>query len=349
MARPAIPEANRQRLDAAVDLLRSRLPDYWKADVTGRRGATATVSLAGPIDSVDVSVLIANRVDPRDLDRLPIPGSPALVVAPWLSPRTRELLVEAGVGYIDLTGNIDVRDARSGLFLRDVGDQRDPNPPTRKGPSVAGPRAWALLRTLAEVEPSYTAGDLATALDLDDGYVSRALQVLVDERLIERRPRGPVTSVNWQAVLRRISESYSVLDANDTSTWIATAGPTRLLTDLADLRVGRWAVTSSFVAASISPVAAPEIAVIYAEDPERLAKAARLLPTTTGANVILAKPYDPIVFTRQREAGGAPSVSLAQAAVDLLTGPARMPAEGEALLTWMAKNEPRWRTRTLEA
>jgi hypothetical protein len=32
-----------------------------------------------------------------------------LVVAPWLSPRTRDVLASRKVGYLDLTGNVDLR------------------------------------------------------------------------------------------------------------------------------------------------------------------------------------------------------------------------------------------------
>jgi len=90
-------------------------------------------------------------------------------------------------------------------------------------------------------------------------------------------------------------------------------------------------------------VTVAETAVIYTDDPERLAKLGRLLPTRTGANVVLAKPFDPIVFGRLRRDGSYPRASVAQTAIDLLTGNARMPQEGEALLGWMERNEPRWR------
>ncbi len=39
--------------------------------------------------------------------------------------------------------------------------------------------------------------------------------------------------------------------------------------------------------------------------------------------------------------------SLAQIAVDCLTGPGRMPAEGEALLEWMQRKAPRWQAPSL--
>ncbi len=106
-------------------------------------------------------------------------------------------------------------------------------------------------------------------------------------------------------------------------------------------------MTGSFAAARLAPVAAPELAVIYTDNPERLARAGRLLPAPHGANVVLAAPYDPIVFGRAVESGGIPYASTAQVTLDSLTGNARMPAEGEAVLAWMRNNEPRWRTTTL--
>ncbi len=108
-------------------------------------------------------------------------------------------------------------------------------------------------------------------------------------------------------------------------------------------------MTGSFVASSIAPVAAPAIGIVYAEDPERFAKVGRLLPSKIGVNVILAKPYDPIVFQRGRRDGGFPSVSVAQSAIDALTGTARMPAEGEALLKWMRRDVSRWQVSALQS
>lgn len=66
-----------------------------------------------------------------------------------------------------------------------------------------------------------------------------------------------------------------------------------------------------------------------------------------GANVLLAEPYDAVVFDGVVESGEIPYVSTAQAALDCLNGNARMPAEGEALLRWMRKNGARWQTGTL--
>ena len=96
-------------------------------------------------------------------------------------------------------------------------------------------------------------------------------------------------------------------------------------------------------------VAAPEIAVVYAEDPERIAVGARLRPVRNGGNVVIALPYDQIVFERTWTKDNAIYVSPAQAAIDCLTGPGRMPAEGDALLDWMRRKAPRWQATSLTA
>lgn len=344
-----MPTARRRRIDATIAQLRTLLPPDWTVDAVSQQGDVTILRIADATGTQSaLPLLTTDRLEPREVRGMWLPpDESALVSVDWLSERSRDLLRERRASYLDRTGNVEIRLGRPGLYIRTEGAARDPDPKPTKAPSLRGPRAWAMLRTLIEVRPPYTAGDLAGALGLDDGYVSRMLQVLADELLIERAPRGPVVSAEWEPLLRKLIATYSLLDANTISTWIAAAGANRLVDDLSGLRVGRWAVTGSFVASRISPVAAPEMAVVYTDDAERLAKATRLLPAKTGANVILAQPYDPIVFERGQVTNGVREASIAQVAIDCLTGPGRMPAEGEALLAWMRRNEPRWRASAL--
>lgn len=340
--------ARSNRIDEAVGLLQERLPDGWTVSLARRAPAGADIRVtAASGQSVEVEVRLLRDGTPRAIVALPSVEGPLLVVADWFSERARQLLRAAGVSFIDATGNADVRLGEPGLFIRTDGAARNPSPEPTKGPNLRGPKAWALLRTLVECPPPLGVREVADAVDVDAGYVSRVFRVLQDELLVARKERGPVTSIEWEGVLQRAAASYSVFDANVSTTWVATSGPERLLDDLVGKRAGRWAVTGSFAAARLAPVAAPEQAVIYAEDIDRLARAGRLLPATRGANVVILEPYDPIVFERTTTADGAPLVSVAQTALDCLRGNARMPAEGEALLAWMPKNEQRWRTGTL--
>lgn len=347
MARAAIRETTRAGLNTAVTRLGEDLPQGWTVDIAVRDQDGGTVVISSRREDGPLSLWVRRELTPREVPALPSPDGPTVIAARWLSPRTRHLLRDRGIGWIDQTGNVEVNLSTPGLVVRTAGAARDPQPKPAVAPSLRGPRAWALLRTIAEVAPPYGVSDLSQALSIDSGYVSRLLKVLEGELLIDRAPRGPVTGVDWEGVLRQIASTYSVFDSNETSTWVAAAGPEQLLADLAGRSAGSWALSGSFASADIVSVAAPTTALIYTTDAERLAKVGHLLPATSGANVVLAVPYDEIVFQRTRRNANVPTVSMAQLAVDGLTGNGRMPEEAEALVAWMRRNVTRWQAPSL--
>ncbi len=341
--------ARRPRLDEAAGQLREVLPDDWTISVTRRGRDGGGLRIASPAGTpAEFDVRSLKDTAPRSVTTLAPADRPTLVIADWLSERARTLLRSRRIDFLDSTGNIEVRLSEPGLFIRTAGADRNPSPKPAGGPRLRGPKAWAVLRTLAEIPPPFGVRELAEAVDVDAGYVSRVLRVLEEDLLITRTPRSPVTEVEWEGVLRKAASTYSLFDSNETSTWVTTSGPEHLLDDLAAKRIGRWAVTGSFAAARLAPVAPPEVAVIFTDDPDRLVKVGRLLPTTRGVNVILAEPYDPITFDRTTRSGVVTYTSTVQVVLDCLTGNGRMPAEGEAVLAWMRRNEPRWRTGLLE-
>ena len=148
-------------------------------------------------------------------------------------------------------------------------------------------------------------------------------------------------------MIRQVTRTYGLLADNETTSWIAPAGPEQFLRDLSSSKLNRWAVTGSFASSRLVTVTSSEIAVVYSDDPERLAETVRLRPTTTGANVVAAIPYDPIVFERTWKQNGIVFASRAQVTVDCLTVFGRMPAEGVALLDWMRQRAPRQQSSSL--
>ncbi|MGH2987943.1 MAG: type IV toxin-antitoxin system AbiEi family antitoxin [Solirubrobacterales bacterium] len=295
---------------------------------------------------------------PRDVDRL-LPGVtrivrelagniPILVVAPWLSARTQELLEAQDINFIDLTGNARVSLQNPALFISSEGAARNPEPLPRGQARVRGPKAARLVRLLADVRPPYGVGELAAAAKLTPGYVSRLLDTLDREGMIERSRKGAVESVDAPGLLRRWAESYDVLRTNEAQTFLAPNGTAQALEPLRGVESrDQLAVTGSFAAVRLAPVAAPALLLLYCEAPESIADSLGLLPADQGANVGLLRPFDPIVWARTSEDQGLRFVAAPQIAVDCLTGTGRMPNEGDALLKWMSEDESRWRLDSL--
>jgi hypothetical protein len=57
--------------------------------------------------------------------------TPVLLVAPWSSGRTQELLRDKRVNYFDLTGNVRIELDQPALFIQTEGAVRDPSPVAR--------------------------------------------------------------------------------------------------------------------------------------------------------------------------------------------------------------------------
>jgi hypothetical protein len=134
-------------VEDAVLWLRDRVPGSWKVERrpvdSGTRGAGTDASIEIQAGGVFSTVIVEARprLAPRDVERLfgslgrklraSSPHTKLLVVAPWLSARTRALLDAEDVNYIDATGNALVRLDNPALFVRMQGASREPSPAAR--------------------------------------------------------------------------------------------------------------------------------------------------------------------------------------------------------------------------
>lgn len=291
-----------------------------------------------------------------------------LFIAPYLPRRSREIAEEAGVNYTDLTGNMRLAVSRPALFLRDRGVNVNPYPGEEVERSLAGAaaarvilgmcRMSAPVSSLVPTEVAQNTGVSLTKIAKDSGvslaYVSRLIRLLEREDLVRRDPRGPIRGMDRPGMVRRWAQDYDLLRSNSVRLFLDPRGARRTLEALGSReferrRIGRIAVTGSFAANRYAPVAAPSRLVCYVEDVEATARALDLTPSSTSGNVLLLTPYDGIVFEAMRDAvrtsddSTVPMAPPAQIAVDCLTGPDRMPEEGEALLGWLQKNWSGWK------
>ncbi len=347
-------------LDQAIEMLLSLIPHQW----TVERGQ-------GPAQDDDLtderfyikdrsnthcSILVDARLrtTPAELDKAyndPLArrmrsdaGSPILVVSPYLSPRSRKVLEDASINYLDLTGNARIAIDYPGLSVRTEGAQREPTPRRRPDRGIAGPAAGRVIRALTDIAPPYSVTQLADLAGVSTGYCSRTLQALEREALVRRNRRGTVEEADWPAMLRRRGNAVTLFEKRRTKTYVARNGVQRTIEALSAIDDSKCAVTGSFAAARIRAVAAPVGLAVYASQPSSIAEILNLLPAEQGADVLLVAPADDGVFDRSSVADGIRWVAPSQVVLDCLGGTGRMPQEGEAVLDWMIEDETRWRS-----
>jgi hypothetical protein len=354
------PERAADIVRRALLLVQEHLPPGWSisftTDIAAGHGADAIVELAGPDQVSAVLIAEAKRsVVTRDLPGLlarvrayaeGISGPTVpLVIGRYLSPSARAWLEERSISYADATGNIRILLDRPALFLRGMGAERDPwRGPGRPRGTLRGVPAAQVVRALVDCTPPTTIPELVRRSGASTGATYRVAEFLEQEALIERAPRGPITTVRWRRILERWSEDYGFQRSNPVRTYLHPRGLPALIDALANSRDLRYAVTGSLAAQPFAAYAPPRLAMIYTDVVTQLAERLGLREVDTGANALVASTDYGVVFDRLVEVDGVKYTAPSQTAVDLLTGPGRSPAEAQALLDWMAAHEPTWRS-----
>jgi len=346
-------------LQATIAVLRRYLPPTWALETTvsGQdRLADAQLSLRAPDGRelmllVEAKRLIGTRDVPAVLERLrrAIGGAERyqvpMIVARYLAPATRERIAEAGASYIDVTGNLYVAADNPSMLLRDRGADRDPwRGPGRPRGTLNGPPAARVARALIDFAPPFSVPELAARAGASTGATYRVVDFLDELQLVERAERGSITTIQWRAILDRWSRDYGFAQANTVVGFIEPRGLSVLSERLRAQRNLEYVITGSMAAEAVAPYAPARTAMLYVRDIEAAADTLELRPTTTGANVVLAAGDYDVPFARVREIDGLTYAALSQVAVDLLSGPGRNPNEAVALMDWMERNEPAWRS-----
>lgn len=338
-------------LAVVESVLRERLPDSWTlefdlgARVAGGM-ADAVARLKAPDGSRVQFVAEAKlRLDPRlageairqamrltvDLPAAEVPRAAPLIVARFLSPRTRREIAERGANYADATGNIRLVLDRPAVFIANSGAERDPVPDDRPLRSLKGETAARVVLVLFDADMPVKLGDLAKESGASPAQTGRVIELLDRETIVERNSRGSVIAVDRTKLIERWVEDYSFTKTNDTALFLEPRSLDKLLDRLRDAPF-QYALTGSFAAMPISEYADAKLAMVYVENIERAAKALDLTRVVGGGNVFLAEPSDSAVFDWSTEQQGLRYAPVGLIAADLLTSPGRGPAEGEELL-----------------
>ena len=328
---------------AAVEAVRQRLPPGWSAELgPGSRNTDGALTLRGADGrSARLTVLARKRVSPRDVPHLVSQvrdASRLLLIAPFLSARTRELLAGANASYADATGNLRIVVSDPAIFLEARGADRDPDREPRALRSLKGAAAGRVVRALCDFMPPYGVRALAEISSTPLGTVSRVVSFLEEEALLTRDEKKVITAVDWQGLIARWVRDYRVTESNAVRSYLEPRGLPALGSKME--RLDRYAITGSLAGPGI---AAARLAMIYADDAERAAEALEVVPAEAGANLWLLEPYDDVVFEGTQSLPFTPApekftvtaAAPSQVVADLMTSPGRGPQEAEALVQKM--------------
>jgi hypothetical protein len=265
-----------------------------------------------------------------------------LVAAPFLAPMSRAALAARSVSYADATGNLRLVADRPGLFVDRQGAKRDPWPSDDALRSLRDRGAGRAVRALVDFRPPYGVRALAQRAGVLLGSLSRTLDLLDREGVVTRGRRGDAVALDWEATIRRWVQDYDFARSNRVASYLDPRGLNAVAQKSSSARWS-YAVTGALAAQAFEPIAPARLATVYVEDAERAAEQLRLCPADAGANVLLAEPFDPVVFDRATVRDGLRVVAASQLAADLLTGTGREPSEGDELMAWMRVHENEWR------
>ncbi len=222
-----------------------------------------------------------------------------VVAAPYIGDVGRKLCAEAGVCWLDLSGNAHL--VAPGLRVMVEGK---PNQFKRRGRprSLFAPKSSRIARYLLQ-HPNYpiTQRELALATSMDEGFTSRIVRGLVDLELVARDETGRLQLADYERMLDAWREAYDFSRHGIIRGHIAVRSGDELLAKLtAQLKTGRlgYAATGLAGAWLLNRFASFRLVTVFvAEYPSaRLCEKLGFREEQRGENVWLVVPNDAEVF-----------------------------------------------------
>ncbi len=238
-----------------------------------------------------------------------------IFVAPYISPRAAAICKESGIGSLDLAGNCYL--SFKTIYIHKTGK---PNPFKRKKylRSLFTPKAERILRVLLNSGPrQWKFKELANEANVSLGQVSNVKNLLEDQEWLASgfSVKDPEALLgewanNYQYRRNQVNNYYSLLSASEFEAEI----------DIYCRKYNiQYGLTGFSASARMAPAVRYQRATAYVEaDIDQTAEDLKLKPVSSGANVLLLKPYDDGVFYRSREFDGSRAVSPIQVYLDLM-------------------------------
>jgi DNA-binding MarR family transcriptional regulator len=334
----------RRELDARIArALRELLPDFqvtaergarttpWDATFKIRSGRTTRRVLV-EYKSVGEPRYLAQAITVLTLATRQASRSYSLIATPYIGPEGQRLCREAGVGYVDWTGNAFLR--FDGILV----DRRSGERPARAKARLRrlfSPKSSRIVRVLLNrPDDDWTLSRLATEAAVSVRTAYLVINALEEKAFVDKQ-RGAIRLAKPGPLLDLWVENYRLEQHRRRTFYSFIRSPRELATKLA-AEAGaqriRLALTLHAGAALVAPfVRYTDVHAYVAGDIDRFAKALDLRPVETGGGVHLLTPSDEEVFYGVQTIEDLPVVSNVQLYLDLLHYPARGREQAEEL------------------
>ncbi|MCK4448098.1 MAG: hypothetical protein KAW56_13580 [Candidatus Marinimicrobia bacterium] len=257
-----------------------------------------------------------------------------LIVAPFLSEESRQICIESGLNYLDLSGNCLLK--LPDIYIK-IDGKPNKYPSTRPLRSVFSPKSTRLLRVLLnDVRKSWYVKDLAKSANLSLGQVSNLKKQLLDYDYLRETNEGKLQVKDPECLLMKWAEKYDYTKNRIESFYsLDNIGIIENLIANKALNKGvQYAFTLTSGSIRVAPFLRSKRVFVYIDsDLYQFAKECNFKKVDSGANVILMKPYDKGVFYFKQEINGADVVSDVQLYLDLITYKERGQEAAEFILT----------------
>ncbi len=269
-----------------------------------------------------------------------MPNASGLIIAPYISQKSAAVCKEAGIGYIDLSGNCFI--SFKNIHIEKEG-KANKQLEKRLLKSLYYPKAERLLRVILN-NPGHVwkVQDLSKEAGVSLGMVSNVKQQLEAMEWITASKTG-FTLRAWDELLKdwQTQYSYTKNKQYDFYSLKSTEELEKEISEYGKKSNTKYALTMFSGAARLAPYTRYNRVYAYVDsDVEKLATDLKLKPVSSGPNVTLLSPYDEGVFYGAETVAGVKVVSPIQLYLDLMSNKGR----GEEAAEFLRKEviESQW-------
>jgi hypothetical protein len=253
-------------------------------------------------------------------------GAVKLLVVPFMHELGRKRCQEAGISWVDLSGNADVTGPGIRIYIQGKSSRFK----QRGRPmNIFAPKSSRVARVLLyNLNSAFTQRELAEITGLDEGYVSRIVHSLEEQELIERRGSGEVSVKETELMLETWSESYDFAKHTILRGHVPARSGSSLLEELSNSLLNediKYAATGLGAAWQYTHFAAFRTASIFIDKPLDSGTLSKLdfRESDSGSNTWFIFPNDESIFWEAKEVEGVQCVHPIQAYLDLKAHPER--------------------------